>query len=618
VDPIQRLGDADSDNAECYLRSTGAFKGSQCLELLLQGDKGRTTWTLPSLSSTGTSHFRFAYRKTNPKSLVSVRLKFADGSELLATEGQLGEVTGWSLPVRSEPGWHDVVLSFADLKRPTAAARIPAGKVESFTLEGANGEAGDAIFFDAVEFLRNPCHPVHPENKVLVAGRTEPARDKVTIVLETGGKKITTVTKNGCFFFPVEVKKGSIVKVYAVPEDKAARYSQYGRYFEVYKNEVELLINLEDARDARLHKTLEKIYKFVTESSPEAGQIYKPRSLFVASGLGTTQEFANALQISNQGFLDRDRRFANPDRARRLLFLGNCNLFGHSVPRAFHANTVLEGALAQRLGYRFEVVCLANSSVNFGKYRPYFEAFGKNYGAEVVCIFLQSGCEMVECNPDLFAKFYEYDVAHLPCQLFRSEPDGKLTVLEADPEYFRHVGKDPALKSKREQEKQKGSWYMDGVDWLNVYYRTNPSEIPENAQVALEHFKRVLKFYRDEFRKHGARLVLVISPEYQMSCRNQKEFKDLDGYACKWDCFPKRMEALCRALQVGFVDSTTYMAEHFPHPEMCSWRFDSHPSAYGFEWMGEGLAEYLIQTNFLRNLPGSDPLELEQLALDPP
>ena len=616
VDPIQKFGDADSEDAECYFRRSGGFKGRNCMEVVAQGVKGSTTWKLPGITSANTTHFRFAYKKSNGKSRVALRLIFADGSEALATEGELaGEEIGWKLSAAAEGEWRDVVLHLVDLQHSKALKCVPQGKLESFRVELDQAEEGDQVFIDAVEFLRNPCHPLPATRLMMIAGKVDPPQDNVKIVLENGKSKSTTTTKEGCFFFPEAVEKGSVIKLYAVPADGAARYPTNGRYLEIHKNEVELRIPLADGRNLD-PKHLEKVYKGKSEYIPEVGLIYEPRCEFVNSGLSVPQEFMNRLQVNNMGFLDRDRRFENPDRARRVLCMGTCNLFGHSVQRSFHTNLVMEGILNSQMEYPVEVMTLGNSAYSFGKYWPYYQSFGKKFHPEVVVVFIHSGVDLMETHPDIMAKCYEYDPNHLPSNAFRSKSDGTLEIALGDPEYYQFAGKNEPLKKQRETEKKKSYYYVEGVDWNNVFYHKSET-LPQPAQEVWDHFVRILTFYRDEMAKNNSRLIIVMTPEYQMTGLGgaNKEFKDIDGTPCNSDMFPKRFARICQKLNIGFVNTADHIEKNYREGQkMASWKRDSHASMYGFEWVGESVSAYLIQTNFMRNLPGTDPRELEEYA----
>jgi hypothetical protein len=405
----------------------------------------------------------------------------------------------------------------------------------------------------------------------------------------------------GYFYFPHAAETGSVVKVCAVPDDRQPRPPTAGRSLDVRRDLVELSIPLADVRDRHAGK-LEKKFKADSELNAKVGRLYQSRSEYVHSGIGTPQEFENRLQINNLGFLDRDRRPDNPDRARRILFLGNCNLFGHSTPRAQHPNILLEDLLTRRTGDPTEVIAMADSAMSFGKHWSYYRELGRPFKPEVVCIFLQSsGVEMMEADPDTFARFYEYEPGHFPCSLFRDAPGGGLTCVDPDPEYFRFVGKDPARRAARDAEKKKGGYYSDGVDWTSVYDRTDWDTIPAPARKPWDHFARVLRYYRDEMAKDGARLVIVLTPEAQLSLGGlNKDFTDVDGQRCNSRLTGERVEKLCKDLGVGFLNVTPDAVKALPDPAMYTWRHDGHPCAYGNRVLAESVCDYMLRTNFGR------------------
>ena len=419
MDPLFRGGDYRSEGAECYFRQTGGFRGPKCLEVVLQEAAGKTEVKVPAASSGSAQFLRFAYRKTNPKNRVGVRVVFDNGSELLCAENTRGTTTGWTMPAVGDTEWHDCVVALTEVDGQRPILRVPGGGVRSLSFEIADGIPGDKVMFDAVEFLQHPIHPPSPTGRHLIGGRVDPPSNGVTVVLEDGtNRSQTKTTGGGYFYFPHVAETGDVVQLYALPDDHQPRFATAGRLLEIRRNEVELSIPLMDLRDVRAG-TLEKKFKGESELNARVGRIYKPRSEYVHSGIGTPQEFENHLQISNIGFLDRDRRPENPDGARRVLFLGNCNLFGHSTPRGQHANVLLEDLLTRRTGDPTEVISLADSAMSFGKHWSYYRELGRPLHPEVVCIFLQSsGVEMMEADPDAFAHFYEYARIIFPVRSF--------------------------------------------------------------------------------------------------------------------------------------------------------------------------------------------------------
>ncbi|HEX3151275.1 MAG TPA: hypothetical protein VHR66_24570 [Gemmataceae bacterium] len=615
VDPLHRGGDFRSEGAECYFRHTGGFRGPKCLEVVLQEPSGKSEIAVPPVAAGSAQHLRFAYRKTNAKSLVGVRFVFDNGSELFAVEGAKNRAIGWTVPMAGDSDWHDCVLALTEIDGPRPLNRIPGGNVRSIAIEVENAAPGDRVFVDAVEFLQHPIHPPSPSGRHLIGGRVDPPTNGVMVILEDGPNRMQTKTAaGGYFYFPHAAETGAVVQLYALPDDHQPRFATAGRLLEIRRNEIELSIPLMDSRDTRTGK-LEKKFKGESELNAKVGRTYKPRSDYVHSGIGSPQEFENHLQISNIGFLDRDRRPENPDGARRVLFLGNCNLFGHSTPRGQHPNMMLEDLLTRRTGYPTEVIALADSAMSFGKHWTYYRELGRPLHAEVACIFLQSsGVEMLEADPEAFARFYEYAPNHFPCSLFRGNADGGLTLIEPDAEYFRFVGKDPALRAVRDREKKKGGYYSDGVDWNTIYYRTNWDTLPAPARKAWDHFARVLRHYRDEMAKDGTRLVIVMTPEMQLSVGGlNKDFTDVDGQPCNSRLTGERVGKLCSDLGVGFLNVTPAAMKALPDPTYYTWRHDGHPSAYGNRVLAESVADYLQQTNFVRRNGGrAQPSDIRQ------
>jgi hypothetical protein len=612
IDLYHQNGVCTTDQAECYFRSSGAAVGRYCLEVKLTGSQGHARWALPGRSTIGHTHLRFSYRKSNPAARVALRLQLADKRELVASE-KSEPTPGWELPFREDAEWHDVVVSFADLRDRGKLDGPPLGALEALRFEMA-GEAQDQVFFDRVQLLRQPCQPLPSGGLCLVGGQVDPPRDGVTVVLEDGGSAHKTTTRQGVFFFDQKVPAGSIVRVYAIPEDGARRYPRTGRSQHILKNEVELSISLADRRDPPRDVPLKRVNKVISDIHPEGGTRLKPKSIHINSGMPTAarQEWLTEIQASNLGFLDKDRRFENLDRARRVLLIGHCVPYGHSTPRSGHLNLILEEELRRRVGYPFEVPLLATPSMLFGKCWPYWRAFGRKFDPEVVVMFIQGGVEILEVEPTLMARFNEYDVNHLPCHMFRAGEGDRLEQVEPDPEFFRHVGKDPELRARREAERKKGTYWMDGFDWFWVLHRARPETLPEPAARAMEHFRRVARFYRDQFRRHGARMMLVLTPEVALLNNRGQEWTE-DGQVYRRDMPARRFQKVCQELGIGFLDAGAYIESHYPNPTMCGWRYDTHPSPYGLEWLAEGICDYLLQTRFVRDLPGQKPLEIDDV-----
>lgn len=616
LDLFQRFGDCVTSHAECYFRSRGGYLSSHALELKATDQVATAEWTLPKLSTASHTHLRFAYRKSNEAAKVGLQLQLADGRTLIASEADF-EGHGWQLPHHRDNNWHDVVVPFAALTQAEAAEQPPIGAVSSIQLV-LHGEKGDQSYFDNIQFIQQPVLPLPSDDRYLVAGRVTPPTDGVSVVLLHEARELKTTTAHGgLFFFTEGVPRGAQVSLYALPADGAKRFAITGRLHEIFKDEVEMTIDLADIRDANVDKGLKRIDKAVSEIHPQGGFRFKPKSMYTNSGIAgaVKQEWCNTLQISNLGFLDKDRRFANVDGNRRVVVLGHCIPFGHSMPRALHANIVAEGVLRQRLGSDVEVASLAATNVNFGRFWPYWSTFGKEMKPDVVAATVMCGTEIMECDPDLLAKFNEYDPQHLPQHLFRSKADGSLEHVQPDPEYFNHLGKNEELAKLRAEEKKIGYYYMDGVEWLQMLHRV---DLPPVANQALAHFENVARHYRDELAQQNCRFMIILTAEIPLLNFRSETWKDMRGNEHRRSLAAERLDAIAKRLGIGFCDLTKYIEGHYPQTQMTGWKYDTHPSPYGMQWFGEGLAQYLIETRFLADLPYNDLERREELARNSP
>src|SRR5262249_15508794 len=151
---LEQTGRTLPENASLFFRQAG-YIGEYALEV--RSDKAgdcRVRWEPFQVSSHETEFVRLAYKKTNPNTKVEFSWTLTDGTEIVVTEGDLLSRQGWQIPDAAGGGYHEVVLSFADMGAPAAGdKRLPRGDVQSFSFGLQGAEAGDAVFFDRVEFL---------------------------------------------------------------------------------------------------------------------------------------------------------------------------------------------------------------------------------------------------------------------------------------------------------------------------------------------------------------------------------------------------------------------------------------------------------------------------------
>jgi N-acetylmuramoyl-L-alanine amidase len=120
-------------------------------------------WDGPLPNTTGTTHFTFAYKKTNPDSRMAVYFILSDAihevSEVDPVIGAVRAYQGWDIPYYRDTEWHVVAVPYASEQPVPGADKVVGsvtGQLASFEAGLGGGKAGDAIYFDLIEFQRTP------------------------------------------------------------------------------------------------------------------------------------------------------------------------------------------------------------------------------------------------------------------------------------------------------------------------------------------------------------------------------------------------------------------------------------------------------------------------------
>jgi hypothetical protein len=449
VDFYEQNGRMVPDGASLYFRSHHAYAGQYSLEVRAARDgASKVAWEPFQLSSNETGFIRFAYRKTNPRSRVSFAWTLADGTEAVATEGDRGQRQGWQIPFRDDTDYHDVVLDFADLKGPAGAPkRLPRGEVRALVFGLEQAVAGDAAWFDRVEFLAARGVRPHNGSGLVVGGRLYPNQDRETVTLTLPGGKVrrTSTTRGGWFIF-TDVPPDAVVEI-AYERDGIRYFPLRGRLVQVGRNDLEYHIHADDPRSPFIPRPPGFVGQPVTQalapkSSPsidavraELEAIHQPHSLhFYAGCLGSKRCYLSEDYVNNFGRLDRDRSFDNPDQAIRIFVQGECWTEAEQTPVCEHLNVLVESMLRRRFGVPVEVIVSASSSSSPASYARGFEKYGSRFHPDLVLLFLNP-FNMAHLEPGMLRNLIGWDKEHSPYQMFDFDAAGNLVGYPPDNQY---------------------------------------------------------------------------------------------------------------------------------------------------------------------------------------
>jgi hypothetical protein len=447
VDLLEQTGRTMPEGASLYFRHAG-YRGDYALEVRAEkaGDC-RVRWEPFLLSSHENEFIRFAYKKTNPQAKIVLSWTLTDGTETVATEGDLHGRQGWQLPDAEGTDYHEVVLSFADMRAPASGKkRLPRGEVQSIRIGLQNAAVGDAVFFDRVEFLAARGVRPHAGQGMVVGGRLYPPRDGETITLTRDGQMQRTATSRGGWFLFTGVPPESIVEI-AFESNGTRYYPSRGRLTQVTRNDLELHIHAHDPRSPLLPRPQGYVGLPVTDATApkengsgkqrqELEAIYLPHAYrFYAGSVGNKRSYMIEEHANNFGFVDRDRRFDNPDRAVRIFLQGDCWTEGLQTLTHQHINTLLESRLRRRSGVPVEVIVSATSSSSPASYSLGFEKYGSRFHPDLVLMFV-SPSNMAHLEPTLLRGMIGWDKQHAPYKMYDFDRHGNLVAYPPDPENY--------------------------------------------------------------------------------------------------------------------------------------------------------------------------------------
>lgn len=611
VDFYQQFGRLRTKGAYYFLRKTGGPSGRRMIEVKIDENEGRISWAPNHLDTSLATHFRFSYRKADPSTKIGIRIIMEDGSEHLAAEKGLwnSKASGWCLPMWKKKEWRDITVDFCD-EDMTAAGKItlPRGKVNK-VLFLVKGKKGATVWFDRVEFLHQNALP-NPPDGCLVAGRLEipagtkklkkpkkPKKLKVVMVYE--GKKFSCLADQyGIFYFKEKVPRDKVIMVYAAGSNNDRYFPLRGRMLQVKGNMVDLTIPLKDPRSADLNGSVpERLTKAKSDFIKGVGKRYLPHGTYETTGISKPSEYHFTHKINNIGFLDRERVFKNIDKARRILLFGTCMTFGHTSENNYRVASILEGILEQRTGQDFEVINLTSTLQRFGTDWFYYENIGKKFKPEIVVMDFGGGNYVGFADPVTFGAYQLFDPDHLPRPFLRLGEDGQLTVQPADPNFLKHRITDPEKIAQRERDKKKHVYVVNGFDLRYGFHQEPSQPLPPMGKRLVKYFKSLLELYKKTYSRDSAKFMVTMTDLYS----NKPPWTE-NGLDFHHKYYYQRWAKLCHAHEVPFLNTKPYFDKH-KNKRQKSWRRDSHYSRVGYRWYAEAVAEYLLKTNFLKNIP---------------
>ena len=442
-------------NASYFFRRNHALHGQYSMEIKSEKNgESKVIWKPFILDTFGTDYLRFSYKKTNPESTIFIAWML-EGSEKVyeASEADLTNSQGWKLPFKKDSDYHEVILDYADMiSGDGSRKKVPRGRVDKFWFGLKASNKGDSVYFDRIEFLSARGVRSSNNDAFVVGGKLKSGEDDVEILLKTENELFSTVTSSGGWYTFNRIPKNSVAEIYFYRDD--VKYSPArGRLAQIVKNDIEFDIWDVDERSPLIPRPINFVNKEIPKThSPRSvnsnkkhkkkvDSVFKPHSTRFYAGLpGNKSSYMIEETVNNYGFIDKDRRFDNPDDALRVLIQGECWTEGQQTPLNEHVNVLLESILRRETGLPVEVIVTATSSSSPASWSLTFEKYGQEFKPDLVLLFLNA-FNMAHIEPNVLKKLIGWDKEHSPYKMYDLDQSGNLLEYPPDMSYGAFVSK---------------------------------------------------------------------------------------------------------------------------------------------------------------------------------
>lgn len=599
VDLQHRPGKVVQRNARMFPTATDAFSGQRAMDVVTQGNNGYVEWQPEALSCVQTDSFQFAVRKSDPSMRVGIVLTDDKDQTWEYIEPGIEPATATSVVQRFEAakagGWSLQTFAFTNQDFSRAGKmQVPWGKLKSVRFL-AGGTSGQTATFDRVACLRqNPLDD--PSGGFRISGRlsfVDLEMKPTKVVMEVNGARYeTTSGPAGVYSFDELVPRDALVMVQAIGGPNNDGYApDQGRLLQVTGNIADLDITLaRDQHPPDLKGTVPPATIATGQFLGGVGFHYRPGSRFSSTGLSNPTEYRSELVLNNLGYVDREQRAQRMSpRAKRIMILGACNLWGHTEGLYFNTASVLEDILRVRKDEPYEVMNLSTASQHAGVSWFFYDKLGRDYKPDVVFYELVGPLDVGLSHPRYASIYNMTQKDHLPSSTFRPDGKGGLETQLADPNFANFKITDPDVVARRNKELAENAYIIDGINFMYLFHRDPAVPFNEREAEIESYYGKLIKEVKQRFEADGVRVVFIVTDHFGQAYVPPT----MDGVAYNRRNFDARMNKLCTEAGAECTPFVPRMEERFSDLTMRHWRRDSHYSRVGYRWFAEAIADYL-------------------------
>ena len=590
VDLHEMNGRVMQENASYRYRSGKGYHGNHSFEVVVDKDgTGHIDWEPFALDMYETDYFRFAFKKSNAKSIASIELIASDGTRFVATEGELGGLQGWSIHRHASSDYQEVVLDFAQMTMPSSGRKVvPRKQLRAVRFKLADAKAGDAAMFDQVEFLSVRGTRPHAGDGFVIGGRLVPGSDGEKVRLRIGNKVRSEVTQRGGWFMFAGVPPGAVIEL-SHERDGVEFYPVQGRVVQSSANSLEYHIHTSDPRCPSVPRPMELIGQSVparmaasdTEHATFATPQPNPAQNAIHRRIGEAgskwSRFAET-KSNLLGFLERDRFFDNPDGAVRIIIQGSYQIEGGDCMTSQRTSAVLESMLRRRTGVPIETFALPAAGGSPAEHAASYDSVGKKFGADLTVLLLAPS-NLIALESSLLEKAEEWKDEQGAIWTADFGREGSLRLI---PPHKENVHAARRLLAKKHP-------VADGVPLESAFFATGPQ--PPSVEKAIRLLKAILREkYLSDARQPRKTVAIAFGYDDPITNFSGK----VGGATLDRAVWYAAMRDVCRECCVHSIDLSAFRRNRNAAFDPSSWEFDRAFSPAGHHRLASALAESIL------------------------
>ena len=565
-----------------------AASGHRYGELNLTGTSGSVMYLPQSIDFSGTIGYTLRLRKSNPDAKIRLRLYVNHTTFATISEGEK------EFQAIADTEWHEVRIPFSSFEfvsTPVEEQQQPdwtnpedflnaydgvPGDVYAIELGMENAAAGDQLFFDRLSVLRSPSGR---KPGVLTGRVTPPAGGDITVnVKSKDGQWKTTPESDGRF----EIELPTDVGIFEVTASSGLQLypPKTGIYLEMSDALPELEISTlpEEGTD---YPVSEGFNASTYVYDAPIGARFKPGHFgFAKTNNGEIQLFLEQ-RINSFGFLDRDRRLENPDKAFRVVVIGDSYYEGIFNDMRDAVWNQAEARSAMMMGRPVEGIAASHHHAPFINSWSQFTEYALKLEPDLVIISLIHPEILNFAIEDYVRDWLGFDPAHPPSAIFSLNSEGKLEMKEFDPEWQVHK------KPLSEEEKARVRSEVQTIQYVREDIENAPAWVQHNLDTVTAAFAK----FGAEARSHGAELAIG----YSAFEPNMNRIEDNPEFRKDTSLLRPRMKALAEKAGVTFLDLSKVIYEGHTAEDNLYIPADGHWSSYAHYRAGVALYDAISQ-----------------------